>query len=79
MIYNIIIFCTSLLVIVTFIILTTGCSLPLHYQIASWTLDGVSYITTNKSVTDHGISIVAQKDCALLRVVHGDEICINDR
>jgi hypothetical protein len=26
-------------------------------------------------VTDHGISIVAQKDCALLRIVQGDEMC----
>ena len=26
-------------------------------------------------MTDHGISIVTQKDCALLRVVQGDEIC----
>ena len=26
-------------------------------------------------MTDHGISIVAQKDCALLRVVQGDDIC----
>lgn len=57
--------------------LLSGCALPLPYQIASWALDGISYVATEKSVTDHGISIVAQKDCALLRVVQGNEICSN--
>jgi hypothetical protein len=55
--------------------LLSGCAVPLPFQIASWALDGISYIATEKSVTDHGISIVAQKDCALFRVVQGDEIC----
>ena len=79
MIDHLIIMCTTVLIIISFLILTTGCALPLPYQIASWTFDGLSYITTEKSVTDHGISLLAQKDCALLRVVHGAEICINDR
>lgn len=57
------------------VLLLTGCALPLPYQIASWALDGISYMATEKSVTDHGLSIIAQKDCALLRVVHGNEIC----
>jgi hypothetical protein len=56
-------------------ILLSGCAMPLPFQIASWALDGISYIATEKSVTDHGISIIAQKDCALLRVVQGDDIC----
>jgi len=38
-------------------------------QVASWALDGISYIMTEKSVTDHGISVVAQKDCAVWRGV----------
>ena len=56
-------------------ILISGCAMPMPFQIASWALDGISYIATDKSVTDHGISIVAQKDCALLRVVQGQELC----
>jgi hypothetical protein len=55
--------------------LLSGCAMPLPFQIASWALDGISYLATEKSVTDHGISIVAQKDCALMRVVKGDDIC----
>jgi hypothetical protein len=61
--------------IISCAMLLSGCALPLPFQIASWALDGISYIATEKSVTDHGISIVAQKDCALLRVVQGDDIC----
>lgn len=44
-------------------------------QIASWALDGISYLATGKSVTDHGISVVAQKDCALWRGVTEGQVC----
>ena len=44
-----------------------GCALPVPVQIASWVLDGISYLMTEKSVTDHGLSVLAQKDCAVLR------------
>ena len=52
-----------------------GCSLPANFQIASWALDGISYLVTKKSVTDHGLSLVAQKDCALWRGLSGEDIC----
>ena len=52
-----------------FALLLGGCALPLPIQVASWALDGISYILTEKSVADHGISLVAQKDCAILRGV----------
>jgi len=53
-----------------------GCALPVPIQVASWALDGLSYLTTEKSVADHGISIVAQKDCAVLRVLtENGQIC----
>ncbi|MBT7943004.1 MAG: hypothetical protein HN719_06570, partial [Alphaproteobacteria bacterium] len=44
-----------------------GCALPVPIQVASWALDGISYMMTEKSVTDHGISVLTQKDCAVLR------------
>ncbi|MEQ8195910.1 MAG: hypothetical protein RIB59_15620, partial [Rhodospirillales bacterium] len=46
----------------------SGCGLPVGVTIASWAIDGISLLTTEKSVTDHGISAVAQRDCALWRV-----------
>jgi len=53
----------------------TACAVPLPLKIASWALDGISYLSTGKSVTDHGLSLVAQKDCALWRPVKGEKIC----
>ncbi len=57
-------------------LLLGGCALPVPIQVASWALDGISYLTTEKSVTDHGLSILAQKDCSILRGLLDDgEIC----
>lgn len=49
----------------------SGCALPPAISIASMALDLASYAETGKSVTDHGISLVLQQDCALLRVLEG--------
>ena len=57
-------------------LLLGGCALPVPIQVASWALDGISYLTTEKSVADHGLSILAQKDCSVLRGLLDDgEIC----
>lgn len=53
----------------------SGCGLPPAITAASWALDGVSFVATGKSVTDHAISEVSQRDCALFRVVQEKEIC----
>ena len=52
-----------------------ACGLPIGVQIASLFADGVSYLTTDKSLTDHGISAVTGEDCALWRGVEGANIC----
>lgn len=53
-----------------------GCTLlPASFQVASLALDGISLMTTQKSLTDHGLSAVAQQDCALWRGVTGEGIC----
>ena len=58
------------------VILLGGCALPVPVQVASWALDGISYLLTEKSVADHGLSVLAQKDCALLRgLLDPSEIC----
>lgn len=55
----------------------SGCivAMPPALQIASLALDGVSYAATGKSVTDHAISGVTNKDCAMLRPLQGENIC----
>ncbi|MFQ6017028.1 MAG: hypothetical protein ACE5KF_02435 [Kiloniellaceae bacterium] len=52
----------------------SGCALPPAVSIASVAIDVASYAASGKSVTDHGISLVLQRDCALLRVLEG-RIC----
>lgn len=59
-------------------LLLGGCALPVPLQIASWAADGISYVMTKKSLTDHGLSMVAQKDCALLRAVVEGNVCRDD-
>ena len=56
-------------------LLITGCAVPVPFQVASWALDGISYVMTEKSMTDHGLSAVAQKDCAVWRGVTAGELC----
>ncbi len=55
--------------------LLSGCGLPPAVMIASYAADGVSYVATGKSVSDHGISEVTGRDCALWRVIKGQAIC----
>ncbi|MFO0998429.1 MAG: SPOR domain-containing protein [Alphaproteobacteria bacterium] len=54
----------------------SGCVLPAAVSIASFAFDGASYVATGKSVQDHAISMVADEDCALWRVVAGRSICV---
>ena len=53
-----------------------GCSLlPVQFQVASWAADGLSLITTQKSLSDHSLSFVTQKDCAIWRGFIEGNIC----
>jgi len=63
------------LILIGLPLLLGGCGLPPALTAASWALDGVSYLVSGKSVTDHAISEVAAQDCALFRVVQERAIC----
>jgi len=60
-----------------------GCALPVPIQVASWAIDIISVVTTEKSITDHGLSALTSKDCALYRAVTEEDnvVCrdIDDR
>ena len=58
--------------------LVSACALPLPIQIASWTMDGLSFLITDKSVSDHGISMVMGEDCALYREFTEGQVCRTD-
>ncbi len=60
------------------IIVLQGCALPVPVQVASWVIDGISCLATEKSVADHGVSLVAQKDCAMWRGFKGEAFCRED-
>lgn len=61
--------------LVVSVLLLSGCALPLPIKIASWAIDGISYIATEKTITDHGISAIAGRDCAMMRAVTKGQIC----
>jgi len=59
------------------VLLCTGCA-PLPITVATLVADGFSYVTTEKSLTDHGISALSDQDCAVHRLLSGDLICRNN-
>ncbi len=56
-------------------VLLSGCGLPPAISIISYALDGISYLASGKSVSDHALSVVTERDCALFRAVMGTPIC----
>jgi len=57
-------------------LLPAGCVLPPAVTLASLAADGVSYATTGKSVSDHGISAATGNDCAMMRPIFtGKAMC----
>ncbi len=53
-----------------------GCALPVPLQIASFVADGVSLLTTQKTMTDHGLSALTGQDCAVWRgFSSGEGLC----
>lgn len=55
----------------------SGCALPPIISVVSIAADFASYGATGKTVTDHGISLVLQQDCAMLRALDGP-ICFEE-
>lgn len=52
--------------------LATGACAPPAGFVA---LSGLSYASSGKGISDHAISAVSEKDCAVLRAVRGGDIC----
>ncbi|WP_417454136.1 hypothetical protein [Kiloniella sp.] len=62
----------KILVASTLALTLSGCALPPAIGVASLAVDVASYFFSGKTLTDHGISAVAQQDCALIRLMEGD-------
>lgn len=55
-------------------LLCVGCA-PLPFTVASMLADGVSYVTTEKSLADHGLSALSEQDCAMHRLLTDGVVC----
>lgn len=67
----------KLTILTTAMLSLSGCIVAIApaFQVASLALDGVSYVATGKSVTDHAISTVTAQDCAMTRMLKGESMC----
>ena len=54
--------------------LAGGCAVP-AMTAASYGADGASYADSGKSTSDHFMSMVSKKDCALWRVFRNENVC----
>ncbi|MFP6758085.1 MAG: hypothetical protein VCC99_07670 [Alphaproteobacteria bacterium] len=52
-----------------------SCGLPPVINLASFALNGMSLLSTGKSVSDHVLSAAAEKDCAVWRLVKNEDVC----
>ena len=61
---------------VTALLVLSACAVPTPFTVFSFAADGISYVATGKTVTDHALSAALGQDCALMRMVRGDAPCI---
>lgn len=59
----------------TLAVFLAGCALPPAVVIGSYAADGLSYLITGKSVSDHALSEVVGEDCATWRIVKLENPC----
>ena len=60
------------------LLLLNGCAIPLPPEILSLVGNSASYITTKKSLSDHIISQIADRDCAIWYIVKDMNICLDN-
>ncbi|MDH3229884.1 MAG: hypothetical protein OEN55_08845 [Alphaproteobacteria bacterium] len=64
------------LIAAVFMGVLSGCSVSPAVDAASWTVDGISYLLTGKGTMDHAVSAAAGQDCAMMRVIKNQRICV---
>lgn len=56
-------------------LLTGACGVPVAVSAAGYAADGGLMLASDKTSTDHMLSVVTEQDCALWRVLRGRKIC----
>jgi hypothetical protein len=62
--------------VAVFMVVLGGCSVSPTVDAVSWTVGGVSYLLTGKGTMDHAVSAAAGQDCAMMRVIKNQRICV---
>lgn len=58
------------------VLLLAGCAaIPPAVSVATWAIEGASLAFSGKSISDHAISAVTRKDCAMWRLLKGEPVC----
>ena len=56
--------------------LLSGCAMPAAFTVASFALDAGSYTMSGKTLSDNGLSLIMDEDCAVTRLLDEEsEIC----
>ncbi len=55
-----------------------ACALPPAVTVASFAIDAISLAVSEKTIADHALSQITQKDCAIWRRLMGDQLCIDE-
>jgi hypothetical protein len=55
--------------------LLSACAMPLGLRIVTLMADGASVVSTKKTVSDHVLSSIAKRDCAMWRVMKKRKPC----
>ena len=56
-------------------LLLSACAAPLSVTIATAVVDGISFMATQKTIPDHGLSLMVGRDCAFYRGLMDEPIC----
>jgi hypothetical protein len=56
-------------------LLTGACGAPVAVTAASYAADGGLMVASDKTSTDHVVSVVTKQDCAMWRIFRGRKIC----
>lgn len=59
-----------------FVFALSGCSVSPSVDAASWSVDAVSYLLTGKGAMDHAVSAATRRDCALMRMIKNERVCL---
>ena len=57
-------------------LLTGACGVPVAVTAASYAADGGLMLASDKTSTDHVLSVVTEQDCAMWRILRGRQICV---